>query len=89
MQNRHPADRLADVRSEIKRLEAEEANLRGQMEAISSELRMYARTKHRGRTAVSVVSALLRFLVAWAPVRGVVILRKTFARRRRSRTNDH
>jgi len=28
MQNRHPADRLADVRSEIKRLEAEEAKLR-------------------------------------------------------------
>jgi hypothetical protein len=28
MQNRHPADRLADVRSEIKRLEAEEAELR-------------------------------------------------------------
>jgi len=28
MQNRHPADRLADVRSEIKRLEAEEATLR-------------------------------------------------------------
>jgi nitrogenase molybdenum-iron protein alpha/beta subunit len=26
--NRHPADRLADVRSEIKRLEAEEAQLR-------------------------------------------------------------
>ena len=26
--NRHPADRLADVRSEIKRLEAEEAKLR-------------------------------------------------------------
>ena len=109
MQNRHPADRLADVRSEIKRLEAEEAKLRayllehphdrigeehiavigsqsrnpiqncvsagalrsiaivGQIEAISSELRMYARTKHRDRTAVSVVSALLRFLVAWAP----------------------
>jgi hypothetical protein len=28
MLNRHPADRLADVRSEIKRLEAEEAKLR-------------------------------------------------------------
>jgi hypothetical protein len=28
MQNRHPADRLADVRSEIKRLEAEEAKPR-------------------------------------------------------------
>jgi hypothetical protein len=28
MQNRHPADRLADVRSEIKKLEAEEATLR-------------------------------------------------------------
>ena len=28
MQNRHPADRLADVRSEIKRLEAEEEKLR-------------------------------------------------------------
>ena len=28
MQNRHPADRLADVRSEIKRLEAEEERLR-------------------------------------------------------------
>jgi hypothetical protein len=28
MQNRHPADRLADVRSEIKRLEEEEAKLR-------------------------------------------------------------
>jgi hypothetical protein len=28
MQNRHPADRLADVRSEIKRLEAEEVRLR-------------------------------------------------------------
>jgi len=28
MQNRHPADRLADVRSEIKRLEAEETKLR-------------------------------------------------------------
>ena len=28
MQNRHPADRLADVRSELKRLEAEEAELR-------------------------------------------------------------
>src|SRR6516164_5411353 len=28
MQNRHPADRLADVRSEIKQLEAEEAKLR-------------------------------------------------------------
>jgi hypothetical protein len=28
MQNRHPADRLADVRSEIKRLEAEEEQLR-------------------------------------------------------------
>jgi hypothetical protein len=26
--NRHPADRLADVRSEIKRLETEEAELR-------------------------------------------------------------
>ena len=28
MQNRHPADRLADVRSEIKRLGAEEVRLR-------------------------------------------------------------
>ena len=28
MQNRHPADRLADVRLEIKRLEAEETKLR-------------------------------------------------------------
>jgi hypothetical protein len=28
MQNRHPADRLADVRSEIKQLEAEERDLR-------------------------------------------------------------
>jgi hypothetical protein len=28
MHNRHPADRLADVRSEIKRLEAEEGKLR-------------------------------------------------------------
>ena len=28
IQNRHPADRLADVRVEIKRLEAEEAKLR-------------------------------------------------------------
>ena len=28
MQNRHPADRLADVRFEIKRLEVEEAKLR-------------------------------------------------------------
>jgi hypothetical protein len=28
MQNRHPVDRLADVRSEIKRLEAEETKLR-------------------------------------------------------------
>ena len=28
MQNRHPADRLADVRFEIKRLEGEEAKLR-------------------------------------------------------------
>jgi len=28
MLNRHPADRLADVRSEIKRLEAEEVRLR-------------------------------------------------------------
>jgi hypothetical protein len=28
MQNRHPADRLADIRSEIKRLEAEEEKLR-------------------------------------------------------------
>ena len=28
MQNRQPADRLADVRSEIKRLEAEETELR-------------------------------------------------------------
>jgi len=28
MQNRHPADRLADVRSEIKRLEVEEEGLR-------------------------------------------------------------
>jgi len=28
MQNRHPADRLADVRSEIKRLGAEEERLR-------------------------------------------------------------
>jgi len=28
MQNRHPADRLADVRSEIKSLEAEEVTLR-------------------------------------------------------------
>jgi len=28
MQNRHPADRLADVRSKLKRLEAEEAKLR-------------------------------------------------------------
>ena len=28
MQNRHPVDRLADVRVEIKRLEAEEAKLR-------------------------------------------------------------
>ena len=28
MQNRQPADRLADVRSEIKRLEAEEEGLR-------------------------------------------------------------
>jgi hypothetical protein len=28
MLNRHPADRLADVRSEIKRLEVEEAKLR-------------------------------------------------------------
>jgi hypothetical protein len=28
MQNRHPADRLADVRSAIKQLEAEEARLR-------------------------------------------------------------
>jgi hypothetical protein len=28
MLNRHPADRLADVRSEIKRLEAEEVELR-------------------------------------------------------------
>jgi hypothetical protein len=28
MQNRHPADRLADVRSEIKRLEAEDERLR-------------------------------------------------------------
>jgi hypothetical protein len=39
----------------------------GQIEAISSKLRMYARTKHRDRTAVPVVSALLRFLVALAP----------------------
>ena len=28
MSNRHPADRLADVRSEIKQLEAEEEQLR-------------------------------------------------------------
>ena len=28
MQNRHPADRLADVQSEIKQLEAEEEQLR-------------------------------------------------------------
>ena len=28
MQNRHPADRLADVRSEIKKVKAEEAKLR-------------------------------------------------------------
>jgi len=28
MQNRHPVDRLADIRSEIKRLEAEEEKLR-------------------------------------------------------------
>jgi len=28
MQNRHPADRLADVRAEIKRLETEEEQLR-------------------------------------------------------------
>ena len=28
MQNRHPADRLADVRSELNRLEAEETRLR-------------------------------------------------------------
>jgi len=28
MSNRHPVDRLADVRSEIKQLEAEEAQLR-------------------------------------------------------------
>jgi hypothetical protein len=27
--NRHPADRLADVRSDIKRLQTEEAELRG------------------------------------------------------------
>jgi len=27
--NRHPADRLADVRAELKRLEEEEAKLRG------------------------------------------------------------
>jgi hypothetical protein len=28
MQNRHPVDRLADVRSEIKQLQAEEEQLR-------------------------------------------------------------
>jgi hypothetical protein len=30
--NRHPADRLADVRAEIKKLEAEEAELRAYLE---------------------------------------------------------
>jgi len=34
MQNRHPADHLADVRFEIKRLEVEEAKLRATCSSI-------------------------------------------------------
>jgi len=48
MQNRHPADRLADVRSEIKRLEAEETELRSYLLEHPSD----RRTRRRRRLTI-------------------------------------
>jgi len=91
MQNRPPADRLADIRSEIKRLEAEKEKLRTYLLehpkdriGIATDRSAPADTQFLNR-----IPSLLRFLVALAPVRGVVIPRQTFARRHPSRTNDH